>query len=497
MLSSSSSKKRAERVEGRSVKSLRPCHLLKAMFLTFILAEVVCTSMLCSSVQASERNVPVGLSTAIARVAKQNIPAVVHIEATQSQKPANPRLPFENAPSFQEFFSVPRMPLKLNRELQGLGTGMIVDSQGNILTNNHIVGGATEIQVLLSDGRTYSAKGVGSDPTTDLAVVKIPEKESLRHVIFGDSDKMEVGEWVVAIGHHRALHQTVTQGIISAKNRQGIMSPTSYQDFLQTDAAINPGNSGGPLLNLEGEVIGVNAAIVSQYGGFERIGFAIPSNMASHVAKILIAHGKVERGWLGVRVQDFKPRIPHAFPVKNGWGALISDLSKGGPAEKAGIQRGDVLISYQDKPIADARTLLNEVASTPIGQVVVITILRQGKEREFSVKIANREDTLRMRVPSTKSRLGAQVRYLTSKEVERYGIRSSKGVAIIWLDPHGPLARAGFEVNDVVLEINEEAVEGLEGFMELASSLKPNQRITLLALDHRSGRTGYVQVVVP
>ena len=497
MPSSNSSKNAAEGIGGRSVKSLCPCHLLKTLFLTFILAGVVCTSALWASVQASERNVPVGLSTAIARVAKQNIPAVVHIEATPRQKSANPRLHFENDVFYQDFFSVSRMPMKFKRELQGLGTGMIVDSQGNILTNDHIVGGATEIRVLLSDGRSYSAKAVGSDPTTDLAVIKISEKESLCHVVFGDSDKIEVGEWVVAIGHPRALHQTVTQGIISARHREGIMNPSTYQDFLQTDAAINPGNSGGPLLNLEGGVIGVNAAIVSQSGGFEGIGFAIPSNMAFHIAKVLIAHGKVERGGLGVSVQDFKPHIPHAFRVDNGGGALIAYLIKGGPAEKAGIQRGDVLISYEDKPIPDAKTLVNEVATTPIGQVVEVTVLRQGKERQFSVKIANRENTLRVQVPSMKSRLGAQVRLLTSKEVERYGIRSTRGVAIIWLDPAGPLARAGFEVNDVVLEINEEAVEGLEGFMTMARSLRPNQRVTLLALDHRSGRTGYVQVVVP
>jgi serine protease Do len=497
MLGSSSSKKRAEGVEGRSVKSVLPCRWLKAVFFTFILMEVVCMSTLWASVQASEGSVPVGLSTAIAQVAKQNIPAVVHIEVTQRQKPTNPRLPFQNDPFFQNLFSGPKMPLKFNQELQGLGTGMIVDSQGNILTNSHIVGGGTEIQVLLSDGRSYSAKVVGTDPRTDLAVIKVPEKESLRHVIFSDSDKMGVGEWVVAIGYPRALRQTVTQGIISAKHRQGILNPTSYQDFLQTDAAINPGNSGGPLLNLEGGVIGVNAAIVAQSGGFEGIGFAIPSNVAFHIAKILIAHGKVERGWLGVSVQDFKPHIPQAFRVENGWGALIADLIKGGPAEKAGIQRGDVLISYQDKPIPDARTLLNEVTATPVGQVVGVTVLRRGKERGFSVKIANLENTLRLRVPSMKSRLGAEVRLLTSKEVERYGIRSTGGVAIIWLDPHGPLARAGFEVNDMVLEINGEAVEDLEGFTGLASSLKPNQRITLLALDHRSGRTGYVQVVVP
>lgn len=479
------------------MKRLFPCHLSKAVLFYFIITEVACIAVLWAPVQASERNVPVGLSTAIARVAKQNIPAVVHIEVTQRQEVANSILPFENDLFFRYFFDIPRMPRKFNRELQGLGTGMIMDSEGNILTNNYIVGGATEIRVLLSDGRMCPAKVVGTDPKTDLAVIKIAARKSLPHVIFGDSDKMEVGEWVVAIGHPRGLHQTVTQGIISARHRHGIINPSDYRDFLQTDAAINPGNSGGPLLNLHGGVVGVNAAIVSQSGWFEGIGFAIPSNMAFHIAKVLIAHGKVERGGLGVTVQDHTPHIPHVFRAENGRGALIADLIKGGPAEKAGIKRGDVLISYQDKPIPDARTLLNEVASTPIGQVVKVTVLRRGKEREFSVKIANLENTLRVRVSSMKSRLGAEVRLVTSKEVERYGLGSSRAVAIIWLDPDGPLASAGFEVNDVVLEINGQAIEDLEGLVALASSLKPNQRITVLALDHRSGRTGYVQVVVP
>ncbi|RLB14068.1 MAG: serine protease, partial [Deltaproteobacteria bacterium] len=180
------------------------------------------------------------------------------------------------------------MPRKFKQELRGLGTGMIMDEKGYILTNNHVVAGATEIKVLLANGKRYPAKLIGTDPKTDLAVIKISAKDPLPHVVFGDSDKVEVGQWVVAIGHPRGLDQTVTQGIISAKHRRGIMDPSSYQDYLQTDAAINPGNSGGPLLNLKGEVIGVNAAIATQSGGFEGIGFAIPSNMALHIAKELI-----------------------------------------------------------------------------------------------------------------------------------------------------------------------------------------------------------------
>jgi serine protease Do len=279
----------------------RPPAHFSYLRLTCFLLGIICIAALSLPVLAED------LTTAIIQVAKQNIPAVVHIEVTESQEVENPFAPFGNDPFFRRFFGVPNMPRKFKRELKGLGTGMIIDSQGHILTNHHVAGGATKIEVLLSDGRRYPAKLVGTDPNTDLAVIHIDAQGPLPYVTFGDSDKVEVGEWVVAIGHPRGLDQTVTQGIISAKHRRGITDPSGYQDFLQTDTAINPGNSGGPLLNLKGEVIGVNAAIASESGGFEGIGFTIPSNIAVHVAKTLIAHGKVERGWLGVSIQDLTP----------------------------------------------------------------------------------------------------------------------------------------------------------------------------------------------
>jgi len=229
---------------------------------------MICFSFASGSAPAAEQPKSVDLRTAIVHVAKETIPAVVHIEVTQSQEVANPLLPFSTDPFFRRFFNAPQMPKKFKRETKGLGTGMIIDGQGHILTNHHVAGGADKIDVVLSDGRQYSAKRIGTDPKTDLAVIKISAEGPLPYVSFGDSDKVEVGEWVVAIGHPRGLDQTVTQGIISAKHRQGISDPGSYQDFLQTDAAINPGNSGGPLLNLQGEVIGVNAVIVSESGGF-------------------------------------------------------------------------------------------------------------------------------------------------------------------------------------------------------------------------------------
>lgn len=239
------------------------------------------------------------LRTAIKEVAKRAIPSVAHIEVIEKQTIQNPIMPFQDDPIYRYFFGNPgRMPRTLEREIQGLGSGIIIDGRGHIVTNSHVVNGATKITVILSDGRKFSDRSVrfiGSDPKTDVAVIRLMSKESFPSLGFGDSDRVEVGDWVIAIGHPQGLDQTVTQGIISAKHRRGVTDPKSYQDFLQTDAAINPGNSGGPLLNLDGAVVGVNAAIMSESGGFEGIGFAIPSNIASRVARELISSGSVRR----------------------------------------------------------------------------------------------------------------------------------------------------------------------------------------------------------
>jgi serine protease Do len=436
------------------------------------------------------------LTTAIAQVAKQNIPAVVHIEVMQRQEVTNPLLPFENDPFFRYFFNLPRMPRKFKRELKGLGTGMIMDQQGSILTNNHVVGGAREIQVWLADGTRYPATLVGTDLKTDLAVIRIAAKDPLPHIRFGDSDLVEVGEWVVAIGHPRGLDQTVTQGIISAKHREGITDPSSYQDFLQTDAAINPGNSGGPLLNLRGEVVGVNAAIVSESGGFEGIGFAIPSNMALHIATMLITKGKVERGWLGVSIQDLTPELAKSFGLDTQRGALVAEVAKGGPGEKAGIRRGDIILSYQGKEVRNAGSLRNDVANTPVGQEVKLTVWREEKKQEVSATIGNAENITKMLAASVNRRLGAEVRAVTSQEMQQFGLEPQEGVAIASLERKGPLAAVGFEPGDIILEVEGQPVDGVESFVEIVNSLQPGQEVTLLAVDHRSGQSGYLQVVV-
>jgi serine protease Do len=436
------------------------------------------------------------LRTAIAQVARQNIPAVVHINVVQRREISNPMMPFSNDPFFHFFFNGPRMPRKFKQELKGLGTGMLIDRNGNILTNNHVVAGATEINVLLADGKSFPAKLVGTDPKTDLAVIRITADEKLPVVTFGDSDEMEVGDWVVAIGHPRGLDQTVTQGIISAKHRRGVMDPNTYQDYLQTDAAINPGNSGGPLINLDGRVIGVNAAIATESGGFEGIGFAIPSNMAVHVARALIDHGKVVRGWLGVSIGNPTPEQVESMHLKNNKGALVMDVVKNSPAAAGGLKKDDLVIAYEGHKIDDAAALQSRVGDTPVGRKVGMTVLRDGKSVDLTVKIGNLEDAMQKIAAALEDRLGVVVRSLTADESHRYGLQPGQGVAIASLDTKGVLAKAGFEKDDVIVAINNRPVEGVQGFVSLGKALPPHQQAVFKAVDHRTGQSGFVQITV-
>jgi serine protease Do len=437
------------------------------------------------------------LTTAVEWVAQHTIPAVVHVEIKETKEVANPMLPFEQSPFFRHFFHLPKkMPKKFKRELFGLGTGMIMDIKGHILTNNHVVAGADKIEVVLANGNSYQASVVGTDPMTDLAVIKISAEGDLPCVTFGDSDQVQVGQWVVAIGQPRGLSETVTQGIISAKHRRGITNPSSYEDFLQTDAAINPGNSGGPLLTLQGEVIGVNAAIISKSGGFEGIGFAIPSNMAVHVAGQLIQHGKVIRGWIGLVLQELTPDLAKSFGLKTPQGARVADVLQGAPADKAGIERGDIILTFDGKDVSDAATLRDQVANTAVGKEVPLTVLRKGEKKELTVKVASMDEAAKLMASALRDRLGADFRPVTKGEAEKYHLPAQIGVAVTDVETNGPLGKVGFVDGDLILEVEGKPVEGVEGFVAMIEMVKPHQQIKLLALDHKTGRTGYVQVTV-
>ncbi len=439
---------------------------------------------------------PADLTTAIVGVARATVPAVVHIEVTERTEFVHPLLPFETDPFFRKFFGSPKSPRKFKQEMTALGSGMIFDERGHILTNHHVVNGATQIRVLLSDGREFPGKVVGTDPKTDLAVIRIAAKGPLPHVRFGDSDKLEVGEWVVAIGHPRGLDETVTQGIISAKHRRGVEDPGAYEDFLQTDAAINPGNSGGPLLNLRGEVIGVNAAISSESGGFEGIGFTIPSNIAVHVAKELIENGKVVRGWIGVGVRDMTAAMGEKLRTGASKGALVVNVVPDGPAARAGLRPEDLVVAFNGKEVPDSVALRNGVTDAPIGREAPVTIVREGKKHNLSVTVGSPKDEIRILSASARSLLGGQVRPLTVKEREKYGLDKGQGVAVASLDAKGPLEKSGFEAGDIILDVNGQTVGGVADFVELVGSMPRRSKIALVALDHRTGDTTSITVVL-
>ena len=468
----------------------KSCRLLSLMAAVVLIAWAM---------PAKSANYDVNLVTAIEDVAKKAIPSVVHIEVTEKQTVTNPLLPFQNDPFFQYFFGNQKMPKKFEREITGLGSGIIIDAKGHILTNSHVVNGATKMTVVLSDGRSYTGKSVkviGIDAKTDLGVIQILDKESFPFSVFGDSDKINVGQWVVAIGHPQGLDQTVTQGIISAKHRSGITDPSSYQDFIQTDAAINPGNSGGPLLNLNGEVIGVNAAIVSESGGFEGIGFAIPGNMALRVSTQLIASGKVERGWLGLTIQNLTPELASSFGVSDTKGALVANVLKGGPAGKAGISQGDVILAYQGKPVNNPDEFRNEVATAPIGETIALSILRNGKSLDVTIKVSSDLEHGKALLSSVADRFGIEVKPVGQKDAKKYGLDTS-GVMVSRVETKGAFGKAGVEPGDIILQINQKDLAGPDDFGEVLSLTPPEKKVMLTVLDHRSQRASVVQLTAP
>ncbi|NWF56462.1 MAG: DegQ family serine endoprotease [Syntrophaceae bacterium] len=445
--------------------------------------------------EAQKANFP-DLTTAIAEVAQKAMPAVVHIEVTQRVQVPSPVFPFEGDPFFRFFFGTPPRPRIDPREVRGIGTGMIIDPEGHIVTNNHVVAGAAKIQVKMGSGEAFEAKIVGADPKTDLAVIKFQPPKNIPYLKFGDSDKLRVGEWVVAIGNPRGLEQTVTAGIISAKHRAGILDPSSYQDFIQTDAAINPGNSGGPLLSLWGEVIGVNAAIVSESGGFEGIGFAIPSNMAAAVAESLIKTGKVTRGWLGLSLQEVTPSLARSLNLKIPKGALVSDVTKGGPAEKAGIRRGDVIVSLDGVAVENANELRNRLAGTRPGKRVDIGLVRKGETLNAQAVVEAYLPSARAAALEIEGRLGMEVKEISVLEARKRRLSFRDGVLVARVDPQGPAARAGLEVGDIIYQINQQPLRGPKDYQRIVENLPPGQEVLLLVRDWRTGETGYLTVGV-
>jgi serine protease Do len=362
---------------------------------------------------------------------------------------------------------------------------------GYVVTNNHVVDKAEDIQVVLQNGDKYEAKVVGKDPKTDLAVLKFEPTNDIQPVKFGDSDSknLRIGDWVIAIGNPFGLGYTVTAGIVSAKGRS--LGLGAYDDFIQTDASLNPGNSGGPLFNLKGEVVGVNTAIVARGQG---IGFAIPIDLAEFVIDQLKADGKVVRGWLGVYVQKLTPEIASSFDLKQDEGALVSDLAPDGPAEKAGIQRGDVIVEFDGQKVDDISDLTNFAAVTPPGSEATLKIIQDGKEKTVTVTLQEFPEQRTDIDEQVRENLGLTVKQLTPNIVKRFNIDQDEGVIIADVLQGSPAGDAGLKVGDIVIEINKMPIKTLADYSDALEDVKAGD--TALFLVKRGGNTIYAAVRV-
>ena len=415
-----------------------------------------------------------------AKVAEAIKPAVINVTTVGRSGGGPGRTPFEEffgEEFFRRFFGdVPeRMPQR------SLGSGVIVDASGIALTNAHVVENATNIEVVTLDGTKHKAKLIGLDKKTDLAVLKLDDgKGTFAHARLGDSDKISVGDWVIAVGSPFGLQSTVTAGIISAKARQIGQGP--FDDFLQTDAAINPGNSGGPLVNMQGEVIGINTAIVAGGSG---IGFAIPSNMARKIYAELQAKGRVTRGWLGVSIQPLTSELAKSFGAKDAKGVLLSEVMADSPAAKAGLQSGDILLEFQGKKVEAPADLQRAVGFTSPGTSVKVKVWRDQGEKTVDVKVGEApEDQREARGgPSQKggaSALGLEVRPITPDIARQLNLRVTEGVIVARVEDGSPAEEAGVQRGDVIREINRQKVRSMADFEKVTKDTKEGDRLTVL-----------------
>ena len=476
-----------------------------------------------SSVDAA---VPPVLAQGFSDIVKKVTPAVVNISVTGSHEgrrggrrpgpqmpPGLPPGPFggppgEDAPGEEPGPQIPPPPGPPGRPEQSAGSGVIIDAKGYIVTNNHVVDNASQITVTLSDKREFQAKLIGADPKTDLAVVKI-EAENLPSLKWADYEKLQVGDVVLAVGSPFGLSSTVTLGIISALGR-GNVGIADYEDFIQTDAAINPGNSGGALVNMSGDLIGINTAIFSRTGGSEGIGFAIPSSIAVDIAEALTKTGKVVRGWMGIAIQEVTKDLAKSFklPEQRKGGVLISEVNENGPSHVAGVRRGDVVVAFNDKEIQNVSQLRNMVARTLVGTTARVKVLREGKEQVISVKIGERptDEMLAKREPAGSSPAPSDTEkppdnVLASLKVQALdgAMRSqlnispkTNGVAIQHVEAGSPAEAAGLQRGDVIQEVNREVVKSLDDFKKAAAKVKKEEMVVLLL--SRQGNTLFVAV---
>ncbi len=439
-------------------------------------------------------------SRAFVNVVKKAKPAVVHIRVekttSRSQQGGQEYDEIFKHPFFEQFFGPyyrhqqPQQPQQREYKQRGQGSGFIISKDGFILTNNHVIEDADVIKVSLSDDREFDARLIGADPLSDVALLKIDAPKNLPVVVLGDSDALEVGEWVIAIGNPFGLSQTVTVGVVSAKGRSSV-GINQYENFIQTDAAINPGNSGGPLINVRGEVVGINTALFSKTGGYMGIGFAIPVNMAKSIEDQLQKQGKVTRGWLGVAIQNVTKELAESFGLKQTGGILINEVQEDSPASKAGLKQGDVIVRLNDTVLADVSELRNKIALIIPNTKTTLHIIRNGKEQQIKVIIGEQPSDFGKRGFSNKDKnsledFGLSLQDLTKELAERLGYAENSGVVISDVQAGSPAAEGGLKPGYLIEEVNRNKVDNLQELHDVLKRSSQSKRILLRvrAADH-------------
>lgn len=431
-------------------------------------------------------------SQSFSTLAETVSPAVVNISAVKTTKGGGPVFrhfyhgPWGDQDPFKDFFEK-FYGDEQQREFKqrSLGSGFIIDKDGYIVTNNHVIADADDIKVKLNSGKEYDAKIIGRDPSTDLALIKIKADTNYSVVTFGDSGSLKVGEWVVAIGNPFGLDHTVTAGIVSAKGR--VIGSGPYDDFIQTDASINPGNSGGPLINLKGNVVGINTAIIA---GGQGIGFAVPINMAKAVIKQLKEEGEVTRGWLGVAIQDISDEMSEYYGVKDKKGVLVSEVFPGDPADEAGIKAKDIILEVNGQKIETSRELTRIIAGFHVGEVVGIKVLRNGKENTYNVKIAKKQEgkmASRSIPHKEQEAFGIRVSNLTPEIARRLNIQETEGVVVTGVEPGSQGEDKGIQVRDIIKEINHRSITTVDDYEDATQKAKKGDTIIMLVKRANSG----------
>ncbi len=454
--------------------------------------------LLVLDVTASSVEVLKETSNAFKTIAKDALPAVVFIDVEKTveveSQAAHPF--FRNDPFFDQFFGrgwrqFDQEPEKRERKQQGQGSGFIISSDGYILTNSHVVDGATRITVTLADDTKYDAKLIGADPKTEVALIKLNDGDNLPIVELGDSDKLEVGEWVLAAGSPFGLSQSVTAGIVSALGRDSTQI-AEYGNFIQTDAAINPGNSGGPLLNIYGKVVGINTAIITRSGGNMGVGFAIPINQAVSIKDQLITSGKVSRSVLGIYIQNVNDELAKSFGWENSNGILISDVIADSAAEEAGLQGGDIIVEFEGEPTGKLGSFRNKVAATPPNTKVKLKIFRDGKFKSVNVTTRAMDqlalDDVSKEVSDTLKKIGITVTGLDSEEAKALSLKEEDGVLIAEVEEGSTAWRAGIQPGQVITSVNRQPVGNIEEFSEAIDDSMDNEQVLFLISDGSGSR---------